>query len=85
MDRYLSESKVGIQMHPGQNPKDVTWSFHRPLQYYFKALGKCGLAVTRLEEWVSHTRTPSGPRAEAENRARAEFPMFLCLEVVKLR
>lgn len=84
LDRYMSEKKIPIQMHPGDNPKDVTWSFHRPLQYYFKAFAKHGLAVTRLEEWVSHTKTPHGPRAEAENRARTEFPVFMCLEARKI-
>lgn len=83
IDGYLSENKVKIQMHPGDDPQDVTWSFHRPLQFYFKLFSKNNLAVTRLEEWGSHTRTPHGPRAEAENRARAEFPLFLYLEISK--
>ncbi len=84
VDSYLSERKTKIQMHPGDDPKDVTWSFHRPLQFYFKLFNKNGLAVSRLEEWSSHTKTPHGPRAEAENRARAEFPLFLYLEIVKV-
>ena len=79
IDSYLSEKKSKIQMHPGDNPSDVTWSFHVPLQYYFKLFNKNGLVVERLEEWTSHTKTPTGPRAEAENRARAEFPLFLAL------
>ncbi len=84
LDGYMSEKKLKIEMHPGANPNDVTWSFHRPLQYYFKAFAKYGLAVSRMEEWVSHTRTPHGPRKDAENRARAEFPIFLCFEVLKI-
>lgn len=84
LDAYMSEKKLKIAMHPGSNPNDVTWSFHRPLQFYFKAFAKHGLAVSRLEEWVSHTKTPHGPRMEAENRARAEFPVFMCFEVLKI-
>lgn len=84
LDSYISESKVAMQMHPGSDPSDITWSFHRPLQFYFKLFSKHGLAVNRLEEWVSHTKTPHGPRAMAENRARAEFPLFLCLEITKI-
>lgn len=84
IDSYLSERKSSIQMHPGKNPNDVTYSFHVPLQYYFKLFNKNGLAVERLEEWTSHTKTPTGPRAEAENRARAEFPLFLALVVTKM-
>lgn len=80
LDRYLSESKVPMQMHPGSDPSAVTWSFHRPLQFYFKLLQKQGFMVERLEEWTSHTKTPHGPRKDAENRSRVEFPLFLCLE-----
>lgn len=83
LDGYLSEKKIKIQMHPGENPSEITWSFHRPLQFYFKFLGKKGLLVERLEEWVSHKETSAGPRKEAENKARSEFPMFMFLQAVK--
>ena len=83
IDSYLSEKKSSIQMHPGKNPDEVTYSFHVPLQYYFKLFNKNGLAVDKLEEWTSHTKTPHGPRAEAENRARAEFPLFLAISAIK--
>ena len=82
LDSYLSEKKVKIQMHPGENSNEVTWSFHRPLQYFFKLFNKNKLVVTRLEEWTSHRTTGGGPRKEAEDKARAEFPLFvvLCLK-----
>lgn len=85
LDSYLSEKKSKIQMHPGARPNDFTYSFHVPLQYYFKLFNKNGLVVERLEEWTSHTKTPTGPRAAAENRARAEFPLFLALVVDKFK
>lgn len=84
LDAYMSESRVEIQMHPGDNPQEKTISFHRPLQVYVKALKKVGLYVNGLEEWTSHKKSEPGPRAEAENKARKEFPMFLLLEVKKL-
>lgn len=83
VDEYLSESKVKIQMHPGDNPSDVTLSFHRPLQYYFKLLGKAGFVVMRLEEWNSNRKSQAGPRAKAEDKARVEIPLFLYLEAKK--
>jgi ubiquinone/menaquinone biosynthesis C-methylase UbiE len=83
VSRYLSEKRVDIDMHPGQREKRYTASFHRPLQLYFKVLHKHGLCVTRLEEWISHRQSVSGPRAEAENKARKEFPLFLALEIKK--
>ena len=83
-DRYLSEIGVPIVMNPGQKESEKTVSFHRPLQAYFKELRKAGFAVTRLEEWISHKKSEKGPRQEAEDVARKEFPMFLFLEAVKL-
>lgn len=79
VDRYLSELKVSIAMHPGKRSGPVTLSFHRPLQAYFKALNKAGFAVTGMEEWNSHKESEPGPRAAAEDRARKEIPLFLCL------
>ena len=83
IDKYLSESAVKIQMHPGENPEEKTISFHRPLQFYFKALNKAGFCVNKLEEWNSNKKSGPGPRAEAENRARKEIPLFLCLEAAR--
>lgn len=83
-DRYLSELREKIQTHPGSDPDRYTISFHRPLQSYFKALQKAGLAVTRLEEWSSNRKSQAGPRAAAEDRARAEFPLFVCIEAGKI-
>ncbi len=84
LDKYLSESRTKIQMHPGDKPDQMTISLHRPLQFYFKQLGKAGFGVTNMEEWVSEKESQKGPRQEAENRARKEIPLFLCLEAIKI-
>ena len=84
MDGYLSESREKIDMDPGKTTKKrVTISFHRPLQVYMKALAKSSLAITGLEEWISHKASQPGPRADAENRARKEFPLFLMVKAEK--
>ena len=83
LDSYLSEKKVKIDMHPGKQEQITTWSFHSPLQYYFKIFNKYGLLTERLEEWVSHRKVVAGPRKTAENRAKAEFPLFLALVLVR--
>lgn len=77
VDQYLSDSREEIEMHPGMRGSPRTLSFHRPLQYYVKALTKAGFVIDRLEEWISHKTSDSGPRARAENRARKEIPLFL--------
>jgi ubiquinone/menaquinone biosynthesis C-methylase UbiE len=84
VDRYLSESRVDILMHPGENTEEKTISFHRPLQIYMKALAKSGFAIARLEEWNSHRKSGRGTRQLAEDRARKEIPLFLFVEARKL-
>jgi ubiquinone/menaquinone biosynthesis C-methylase UbiE len=84
IDRYMSPLKAPIRMHPGFDPKQVTFTFHRPLTEYFKALQAVGLAVMNLEEWVSHRESKPGGRARAENQSRKEFPLFLALVAVKV-
>lgn len=87
INQYLSESKIFIDMTPGEkNPKKKikTITFHRSLQYYMKLLAKNSFAITRLEEWISHKQSGTGPRQVAEDKARKEIPMFMCLEVKKL-
>ena len=83
IDGYLSESKVKIQMHPGDQPKDYTLSFHRSLQTYFKNLKNVGFTVSGLEEWISNKKSQPGARAAAENSIRKEIPLFLFLEAIK--
>lgn len=90
IDKYLSESKEKIAMHPstssGQipSPGDYTISFHRPIQVYFKLLKNSGFVVSALEEWESNKKSEAGPRAKAEDVARKEIPLFLFIEAVKL-
>ena len=86
LDTYMSDAKIDIDMSPSQSDskrKKSTVSFHRPLQVYFKHLNKVGLAVTRLEEWISHKKSQNGPRGPEEDRMRKEIPMFLCIEAKK--
>ncbi len=83
VDKYLTASKEKIAMHPGDAPSVTTISYHRPLNFFFESIAKSGLCVGRLSEWISHKVSDSGPRAPAENVARQEIPMFMCLEIIK--
>lgn len=85
VDRYLIPRKTPIVTHPGSNPDQYTWTFHRPLEAYAKALRQAGFVIDALEEWASHKKSTSGPRAPAENRAREEIPMFLALRALHFR
>ncbi len=84
IDKYMTEFKVSINMTPGGDQATFTSSFHRPLQFYFKALKGTGFAVRTVHELISNKISQPGKRALAENQARKEIPMFLALEAVKL-
>ncbi|MFA4967600.1 MAG: SAM-dependent methyltransferase, partial [Candidatus Margulisiibacteriota bacterium] len=73
-----------IRMHPGNDPSQITYTFHRPLSSYFEVLRSSGLAVMDLEEWVSHRVSKPGLRQRAENQARAEIPLFLAVLAGKM-
>lgn len=81
VDGYLTPRRERIDMTPGASEGKVyTLSFHRSLQDYVKVLRTAGFCLTRLEEWISHRTSEQGPRAQAEDRARREIPLFLCVE-----
>jgi ubiquinone/menaquinone biosynthesis C-methylase UbiE len=84
VERYLLPRKSPIVAHPGKTPDVYTWTFHKPIESYVKALRNAGLLIDALEEWPSHKTSTSGPRAHAENVARKEIPMFLALRAVKV-
>lgn len=81
---YLSEYQSTIQMNPGDKKSKTTISFHRPIQWYMKELSKAGMAIVKIEEWISHRESEPGPRAHAENIARKEIPLFLYIQARKI-
>ncbi len=88
VDGYLTSYAREIVMNPGKaahgKPPVTTTTFHRPISAYVRALSDAGLALTHMEEWPSLRQSQPGPRAQEENRARREIPMFLALRAVKL-
>lgn len=88
VDGYLSQEPSPIVMNPGEvsSGKDpiTTWTFNRPIQAYVRAIAEAGMVVDAIEEWSSARRSAPGPRAEEENRARREIPMFLAIRARKL-
>jgi 23S rRNA-/tRNA-specific pseudouridylate synthase/SAM-dependent methyltransferase len=87
IDGYLSPGQVAITMNPGYAAHGAaevtTWTFHRPLQTYIKALADAGFLIEALEEWPSLRQSQPGPRAAEENRARREIPMFLGVRALR--
>lgn len=85
IDEYMSESEVSIDMTPGKEiEKKTTMSYHRPLQVYSKVFSKAGFGIVKIEEWISHRKSEPGPFARAEDKARKEIPLFMCLVLRKM-
>lgn len=88
VDRYLGERASEIVMNPGRAAAGdrpvTTTTHHRPISAYVTRFGEHGLLIDAMEEWVSDRSSEPGPRAEAENTARAEIPMFLALRARRI-
>jgi ubiquinone/menaquinone biosynthesis C-methylase UbiE len=85
INKYLSEMTIPIEVSPFNGSKKITtYTFHRSLQWYMKAFRSAGFALTSLEEWISHKTSEPGPRKQAEDTARKEFPLFMALELRKI-
>ncbi len=83
IDRYASSYEMPIVAHPGSAPEVKTFSYHRSLEEYISALANSGFVIDALEEWTSGKTSDSGPKAKAENIARAEIPVFLAIRARK--
>lgn len=87
IDSYMSVAPVEITMNPGAaaSGKDAitTTTFNRPISAYMTSAAKAGLFINGFEEWISPRESQPGPRADEENRARREFPMFLAFRAVR--
>jgi SAM-dependent methyltransferase len=87
IDAYLSPHRAEIVMNPGGVARGarpvLTHTHHRPLGAYVEALARAGLLTDAIEEWPARRRSQPGPRAAAEDRARAEIPLFLALRALR--
>ena len=87
VEQYMSEIMTKIDMNPGEKDprnKKYTVSFHKPLQNYFRDFKSIGFCVKDLEEWISNRKSQVGLRQIAEDKARKEIPLFMCVEAVKI-
>lgn len=80
---YLSEHAHEVVMNPGSasegGTRITTITHNRPIGAYVRAMSGAGLVVDAMEEWVSTRQSEPGPRAQAEDEARREIPLFLAI------
>ncbi|MCR4318488.1 MAG: methyltransferase domain-containing protein [Planctomycetes bacterium] len=81
IDMYMTEAAIPIfSYRKGFKEGEHTTTYHRPLSAYVSAFAERGFSVAALEEWTSDKKSQPGPLAKAENRARAEIPLFLAIK-----
>jgi len=78
LNGYMSKQKIPIQTNPSKKDSALTFSYHIPLSTLTECLCKNGFMIEKLEEWCSDKKS-TGKKAKMENRARKEFPLFLCI------
>ena len=82
VEKYLTPFESEIDMKPGEkdkSKKQITMSFHRPLEYYIQQGLKNGFLLENMEEWISHRGADQGNKTKALEISRKEIPLFMCL------
>ena len=85
VDRYMSEMRIPINVHPSQKRitrRNIAWTFHRPISFYFSKLRNHGFYVELLQELVSD-KVSVGKYKKMEDRARTEIPLFMVIKATK--
>lgn len=82
VDGYLS--RMAIPLRATQSRKNVSVTFHRPLEAYFAAIAAAGLLVDSFHEIPTFKTSESGPSAKADLAASREFPLFAAIRAWKL-
>lgn len=79
VNRYMTPMSIPLPVNPSRGEQSaMTISFHRSLSDIFRYLADAKCSVIALEEWCSDKKS-EGAKARSEDRARAEFPLFLAL------
>ncbi len=83
MDNYMSTLEIPIESSPfDKKNNQISYSYHHPLSTFSEMLFDNGFFIEKIEEWISPKKSEGG-RAKIEDRARAEFPLFLAIKAIK--
>jgi ubiquinone/menaquinone biosynthesis C-methylase UbiE len=85
VDRYMTPMEIPIAMQPSKGQESSqTFSYHHPLSFFSKLFQEHGFCINRIEELCSNKKSEGGAK-KMEDRARSEFPLFMVIELIKLR
>jgi ubiquinone/menaquinone biosynthesis C-methylase UbiE len=80
---YQAQMDMMPSMDTANPDKVITASYHYSLADLFGVFFDQGFVMTDLDEWYSHIPQDQGPKTQALEVSRAEFPMFMYLKFVK--
>lgn len=82
-DNYMTPLEIAIESSPfDKKNNQISYSYHYPLSAYSEMLLDNGFYIEKMEEWISDKKSEGG-MAIIEDRARAEFPLFLAILAIK--
>jgi len=79
VDNYMSPLEIPIESSPfDKKNNELSFSYHYPLSFYSEILFDNGFVIEKIEEWVSPKKS-TGSKAEIEDKARGEIPLFMAI------
>lgn len=83
VDNYMSPLEIPIESSPHDKiNNELSYSYHYPLSFYSEILFDNGFVIEKIEEWVSPKKS-TGIKAEMEDKARSEIPLFMAIVASK--
>ena len=83
IDSYMSPLEIPIESSPfDKKNNQISFSYHYPLSAFSEMLFNNGFYIEKMEEWISDKKSVGG-RAKIEDKARAQFPLFLAIKAIK--
>jgi SAM-dependent methyltransferase len=83
VDSYMSPLEIPIESSPfDKRNNQISFSYHYPISAFSEMLFNNGFYIEKMEEWISDKKSEGG-RAKIEDKARAEFPLFLAIKAIK--
>ncbi|MFA7301502.1 MAG: class I SAM-dependent methyltransferase [Candidatus Shapirobacteria bacterium] len=83
IDNYMTPLEIPIESSPfDKKNNELSYSYHYPLSFYSEILFDNGFVIEKIEEWVSPKKS-TGIKAEIEDKARNEIPLFMAIVASK--